>query len=182
MSVDNDAGQGATITPVRDICTAFLADLVGDLPDDQAAHELAADYRHVFFGGAWCLMRIMLDARANGPQIGKAMLDLCRAELDQWDRENHPNDFRPLVRPAKPAPAGTPPHHCHWPGCTVPVPPKMWGCRDHWFKLPKHLRDKIWQAYRPGQEVTKTPSPEYVAAAREVREWVIEHFPDARGE
>jgi len=24
------------------------------------------------------------------------------------------------------------------------VPPKMWGCKKHWFKLPKSLRDKIW--------------------------------------
>lgn len=43
--------------------------------------------------------------------------------------------------------------------------------------LPKYLRDKVWAAFRPGQEVTKTPSAEYVAVAREVREWVLENHP-----
>jgi hypothetical protein len=48
----------------------------------------------------------------------------------------------------------------------------MWGCKTHWFALPKYLRDKIWATYRPGQEITKTPSLEYIAAAREVQEWI----------
>jgi hypothetical protein len=63
-------------------------------------------------------------------------------------------------------------HTCHWPGCTKQVPPAMWGCSAHWFKLPKALRDKVWKAYRPGQETTLTPSPEYLAAAREVQAWI----------
>lgn len=65
-------------------------------------------------------------------------------------------------------------HHCHWPGCDVPVPPAMWGCKRHWFALPKHLRDRIWATYRPGQEITKTPSPEYVEVAMEVQRWIGE--------
>lgn len=63
-------------------------------------------------------------------------------------------------------------HNCHWPGCQRHVPPKLWGCREHWFKLPKDLRDEIWRTYRPGQEISKTPSREYIAAARAVREWI----------
>lgn len=63
-------------------------------------------------------------------------------------------------------------HECHWPGCTAQVPPAMWGCKPHWFRLPKHLRDKIWATYRPGQERTMTPSREYLAAADEVQQWV----------
>lgn len=63
-------------------------------------------------------------------------------------------------------------HHCHWPGCERQVPPAMWGCRQHWFALPKYLRDKIWGAYRPGQEIDKRPSDEYLAVALEVREWI----------
>lgn len=63
-------------------------------------------------------------------------------------------------------------HHCHWPGCQRVVPPRMWGCRDHWFRLPKALRDKIWAAYVPGQEVSKTPSRAYIAAATEVQNWI----------
>lgn len=63
-------------------------------------------------------------------------------------------------------------HHCHWPGCEKNVPPAQWGCRQHWFKLPLRLRNKIWAAFRPGQEETKTPSAAYIEAAREVREWI----------
>lgn len=63
-------------------------------------------------------------------------------------------------------------HHCHWPGCKTPVPPKMWGCRGHWFKLPKHLRDRIWATYVPGQEITKTPSDAYLDAAEAVQDWI----------
>jgi hypothetical protein len=63
-------------------------------------------------------------------------------------------------------------HHCHWPGCTKEVPPRMWGCSVHWFKLPASLRARIWRTYVPGQEITKTPSKAYIAAAREVQEWI----------
>jgi hypothetical protein len=60
-------------------------------------------------------------------------------------------------------------HHCHWPGCTRQVPPAMWGCKAHWFKLPKALRDKIWRTYKPGQEISQTPSRAYVEAAPRCR-------------
>lgn len=67
-------------------------------------------------------------------------------------------------------------HLCHWPGCTAQVPPAMWGCRPHWYRLPLALRNKIWAAYRPGQEITLTPSRRYVEVAREVQEWIKERF------
>jgi hypothetical protein len=63
-------------------------------------------------------------------------------------------------------------HHCHWPSCKIEVPPARWGCRQHWFKLPKYLRDKIWATYVPGQEITKTPSQQYIDAAHEVQQWI----------
>ena len=66
-------------------------------------------------------------------------------------------------------------HGCHWPGCERQVPPAMWGCRQHWFKLPKHLRDRIWATYRPGQEVNMTPSTDYLDAADAVQEWILQH-------
>lgn len=66
-------------------------------------------------------------------------------------------------------------HHCHWPGCGRKVPPAQWGCRQHWYKLPQRLRNKIWRAFRPGQEVSKTPSAEYLAVAREVQQWIVEN-------
>jgi hypothetical protein len=48
----------------------------------------------------------------------------------------------------------------------------MWGCKLHWFKLPKRLRDRIWATYEIGQEVDMTPSDEYLAVAREVQDWI----------
>lgn len=63
-------------------------------------------------------------------------------------------------------------HECHWPGCTKQVPPAMWGCSQHWFKLPRPLRNKIWAAYRPGQEVDQRPSRAYVEVAQEVLAWI----------
>lgn len=67
------------------------------------------------------------------------------------------------------------PHLCHWPGCTVEVPPAMWGCKKHWFKLPLHLRNRIWATYKPGQEINKTPSPAYIEAAEAVQQWIANH-------
>ena len=64
-------------------------------------------------------------------------------------------------------------HTCHYPGCATEVPPKMWGCKAHWFRLPKRLRDRIWATYRPGQEEDKNPSTEYLLAAYLVREWCL---------
>ncbi|MDH7973720.1 hypothetical protein QH494_16125 [Sphingomonas sp. AR_OL41] len=63
-------------------------------------------------------------------------------------------------------------HHCHWPGCDAQVPPAMWGCKRHWYMLPAELRRKIWRTFKPGQEKSKTPSPAYIEAAREVRAWI----------
>lgn len=63
-------------------------------------------------------------------------------------------------------------HICHWPGCTEQVPPAMWGCKKHWFRLPLALRNKIWRAYRPGQEVDGSPSEEYLRVALEVQRWI----------
>lgn len=68
-------------------------------------------------------------------------------------------------------------HTCHWPDCPVEVPPKLWGCRKHWFMLPKRLRDLIWTTYVPGQEITKTPTPAYLAAAVTVQRWIAEVYP-----
>ena len=64
------------------------------------------------------------------------------------------------------------PHTCHWPHCDIDVPENMWGCRPHWFALPKELRSKVWAAYVPGQEITKTPSKMYIDVANEVQVWI----------
>jgi len=66
-------------------------------------------------------------------------------------------------------------HHCHWPGCEAQVPPAMWGCRLHWGRLPKALRDRIWAAYMPGQERDMSPSADYLHVADDVQRWIREH-------
>lgn len=71
-------------------------------------------------------------------------------------------------------------HACHWPGCSKQVPPAMWGCKTHWFKLPKALRDRIWAAYQPGQEITGTPSREYLVVARDVQAWIAGQATETR--
>lgn len=70
-------------------------------------------------------------------------------------------------------------HGCHWTGCDKKVPPAMWGCTKHWYMLPAALRNRIWRAYRSGQEATKTPSREYVEVAREVQGWIAANHPPA---
>ena len=66
-------------------------------------------------------------------------------------------------------------HHCHWPGCNKEVPPRLWGCREHWFTLPQVLRSAIWAHYRPGQEIDKNPSKEYLNVANRVQKWCREY-------
>lgn len=48
----------------------------------------------------------------------------------------------------------------------------MWGCRKHWYMLPKPIRDEIWRTFQPGQEDRKDPSPAYVRAARAAQDWI----------
>lgn len=56
-------------------------------------------------------------------------------------------------------------HLCHAENCSTPVPPKMFMCRRHWFMVPKPLRGAVWAEYRPGQEIDKRPSSEYMEVA-----------------
>jgi len=67
-------------------------------------------------------------------------------------------------------------HTCHWPSCKTEVPPKMWGCKKHWFTLPQRLRNAIWATYRPGQEISKTPSELYLQVATVARIWAFHHI------
>lgn len=65
-------------------------------------------------------------------------------------------------------------HHCHWTGCTKTCPPKMWGCAPHWYALPLKIRNAIWAAYRPGQEITKNITERYLRVALAAQLWIVE--------
>lgn len=68
-------------------------------------------------------------------------------------------------------------HLCHWPGCTKQVPPALWGCKVHWYRIPRELRNLIWQTYRPGQETDLKPSSQYIDAAKQVQQWIAANYP-----
>lgn len=53
-------------------------------------------------------------------------------------------------------------HTCHAEGCSKAVPPKLLMCGKHWAMVPKTHQLQIWRHYRPGQEVDKRPSAEYL--------------------
>lgn len=59
-----------------------------------------------------------------------------------------------------------PGHTCHSHLCTAYVAPEKFMCVSHWRSLPPPWQKAIWNAYRPGQEVDKMPSGEYLATAR----------------
>lgn len=63
-------------------------------------------------------------------------------------------------------------HHCHATGCKRAVPPEMFMCKPHWFKLPRAMRFRIWAAYRPGQCDDWNISHEYAEAAREAVRYI----------
>lgn len=63
-------------------------------------------------------------------------------------------------------------HTCHAYKCTTEVPERMFMCRKHWGKLAPRLRAKIWATYVPGQEISKTPSRQYLSAAHEAIQWL----------
>jgi hypothetical protein len=56
-------------------------------------------------------------------------------------------------------------HTCHARGCTKRVPPKMLMCLAHWKMVPLALQREVWRTYKPGQEITKDPTGEYLDAA-----------------
>jgi hypothetical protein len=46
-------------------------------------------------------------------------------------------------------------HVCPAPGCTVDVDDEQLCCSRHWYSIPKHLRDELWNAYRSGTGIGK---------------------------
>ena len=57
-------------------------------------------------------------------------------------------------------------HLCHAVDCSKSIAPKYLFCGPHWAMVPSGLRQLVWQTYRPGQEVDKQPSLEYLIVQR----------------
>lgn len=43
---------------------------------------------------------------------------------------------------------------------------------SHWFMVPRKIRDLVWKHYIPGQEITKTPTREYLEVMKQAIEAV----------
>lgn len=56
-------------------------------------------------------------------------------------------------------------HHCHALECVVPTDPVELMCSRHWSMVPPALAAAVIDLYRPGQEIDKQPTGEYVIAA-----------------
>lgn len=57
-------------------------------------------------------------------------------------------------------------HTCHARGCTRKVDPSLLMCARHWRLCPRPQRLEVLRWYRKGQEDSKTPSAQYLTAAR----------------
>ena len=60
-------------------------------------------------------------------------------------------------------------HTCHAFGCDRVIAPRFFMCPRHWAMVPPRHKAAVLRTYRPGQEIDKSPSPEYVAAATAAR-------------
>jgi len=57
-------------------------------------------------------------------------------------------------------------HQCHALRCEAVTQPSKLMCRKHWAMVPASLQDDVYDAYRQGQEVQKTPTRAYARVAR----------------
>lgn len=57
-------------------------------------------------------------------------------------------------------------HTCHALDCTDAIAPRLFMCRRHWRMVPRLLQKELWKQYRPGQEVDKQPSAQYLLIAK----------------
>lgn len=65
-------------------------------------------------------------------------------------------------------------HHCHAHECATPVKPELLMCAKHWRMVPKRIQRLVWKYYRPGQCDDKSPSIEWLEAARQAMVHVMD--------
>ena len=58
-------------------------------------------------------------------------------------------------------------HFCHATGCNKPVPSKLLMCLRHWRMVPRDIQRSVWRHYRPGQEIDKCPTHEYLEVMKQ---------------
>jgi hypothetical protein len=56
-------------------------------------------------------------------------------------------------------------HACHAFACKAATKPSLFMCPRHWRMVPQEMKDALWAAYRPGQEIDKRTTREYRSAA-----------------
>lgn len=39
-------------------------------------------------------------------------------------------------------------HGCPIKGCPADIPSRLLMCRDHWYLVPRELRDEVWRTHR----------------------------------
>lgn len=61
-------------------------------------------------------------------------------------------------------------HECGWPGCKKET--DLWGCREHWYRLPPQLRQRLMKEYVGGR-VFKTA--EYNGVIKEIEQFIATH-------
>jgi len=64
-------------------------------------------------------------------------------------------------------------HRCKWNGCHRTIASTLYMCAEHWFRLPRALRNELWDGYRRG-----ITSNQYVAADEQIQDWVALHHPE----
>jgi hypothetical protein len=69
-------------------------------------------------------------------------------------------------------------HHCHALNCDKRVPPRLLMCLPHWRMVPHKLKKAVLATYRPGQEIDKRPTREYLDAATAAIEAVAQKEQD----
>lgn len=65
-------------------------------------------------------------------------------------------------------------HHCIMSNCAQEIPANRLMCRPHWKMVPQELQRAVWKHYRPGQEVDRNLSCDYMIAAKRAIEAVVE--------
>ena len=64
--------------------------------------------------------------------------------------------------------------------CKIRIPRRLLMCPKHWRKVPRPIQQRIYMFYRPGQEIDKNYSDDYIIAVMDaiqaVRDWKPRHL------